>query len=181
MSRTKAAGALGALVLAVGGSLLAAPGTAQAARSDDPQALSLAVFGDSPYGKGPGDTAEFADTPAFIDAVNADPDVSEVVHVGDIHSGKQYCTAAYDRSVAQLWTRFADPLVYTPGDNEWADCHKPAEGGGSFDPATGTITYNAAATDEYAHGDPLANLDLVRSTFFPEAGRTLGGGGLVVQ
>ena len=36
-------------------------------------------------------------TPAFIDAVNADPAVSLVVQVGDIHSGKQFCTEAYDR------------------------------------------------------------------------------------
>ena len=53
---------------------------------------TLAVYGDAPYGTTPGDDSELKATPAFIDNVNADPDVSIVLHVGDIHSGKQYCT-----------------------------------------------------------------------------------------
>ena len=60
-----------------------------------------------------------------------------MLHVGDIHSGKQYCTEAYDRQVFDLWKAFKDPLIYTPGDNEWADCHKVAEGGGAYNAATG--------------------------------------------
>ena len=123
--------------------------------------FTYAVYGDSPYGTSNGDVSQTLATPAFIDAVNADPDVSAVVHVGDIHSGKQLCTEAYDRQIADMWTHFADPLVYTPGDNEWADCNKSKEGGGT--PA------------DYANGDPLANLALVRSIFFPNPGYTLGG------
>src|SRR3954466_1250480 len=91
---------------------------------------TMAVYGDAPYGPTQADTAQFEATPAFIDAVNADPKVRRVIHVGDIHSGKQLCTNAYDLSVFDLWTQFQDPLVYTPGDNEWTDCHKPKEGGG---------------------------------------------------
>jgi hypothetical protein len=148
------------------------------ARGDD--AFTLAVFGDSPYGTTPTDMAQLQATPAFIDSINADPQVQGVIHVGDIHSGKQYCTEAYDRAVYDQWTRFADPLVYTPGDNEWADCHKPAEGGGTYNPATGQIDYVLdPATQQpvdYAKGDPLANLDLVRSIFFPTPGQTLGSG-----
>src|SRR5262245_54097918 len=85
--------------------------------------LSMAVYGDAPYGTKPTDTAEFDATPAFIDSINADPDVRLVMHVGDIHSGKQYCTQDYDQSIYDLWTRFEDPLVYTPGDNETVDCN----------------------------------------------------------
>ena len=136
-------------------------------------AFTVAVYGDAPYGTKPTDTSEFAATPAFIDSVNADPDVSTVIHVGDIHSGKQYCTEAYDRSIYDLWSRFADPLVYTPGDNEWTDCHKAAEGGGTYDPATGQPI-------DYAGGDPVANLELVRSIFFAQPGQTLGSGDLRV-
>ncbi|MER5641017.1 hypothetical protein ABT095_29210 [Kitasatospora sp. NPDC002227] len=146
--------------------------------------FTLAVYGDAPYGTSPTDTAEFQATPAFIAHVNADPDVSTVIHVGDIHSGKQYCTAAYDRSIAALWKTFADPLVYTPGDNEWADCHKPGEGGGKYDPATGQVdpVLDPATGQpvDYASGNPVANLDLVRRTFFPAPGRTLGSGTLRV-
>jgi len=147
-------------------------------------AFTVAVYGDAPYGTKPTDTAEFQATPAFIDSVNADPDVRTVIHVGDIHSGKQYCTEAYDRSIYGLWTNFADPLVYTPGDNEWTDCHKAGEGGGTFDPSTGQIKYvTDPATGQpvdYAGGDPVANLQLVRSIFFAHPGETLGGGGLRV-
>lgn len=146
--------------------------------------FTLAVYGDAPYGTSPTDTSEFDATPAFIANVNADPDVSSVIHVGDIHSGKQYCTAAYDRSIAALWKGFADPLVYTPGDNEWADCHKAAEGGGRYNPATGQIDpVLDPATGEpvdHASGNPVANLDLVRQSFFPQPGHTLGSGTLRV-
>jgi hypothetical protein len=142
--------------------------------------LTLAVYGDAPYGTSPTDDTQLEATPAFIDAVNADPSIDLVVHVGDIHSGKQYCTEAYDRSVAELWTHFQDPLIYTPGDNEWSDCHKAAEGGGTYNAATGTIDYVLDASSgkpvDYASGDPVANLALVRSIFFAKPGRALGGG-----
>ena len=140
--------------------------------------FTLAVYGDAPYGTTPSDTSELEATPAFIDAINADPRVRLVLHVGDIHSGKQYCTAAYNRSVAALWTRFRDPLVYTPGDNEWADCHKPAEGGGSWNATTQQVDLlrdSDGNTLSHAGGDPLANLALVRQVFFAQPGRTLGG------
>jgi hypothetical protein len=148
------------------------------------RALGVALYGDAPYGTTPTDTAEFNATPAFIQAVNADPAVSLVVHVGDIHSGKQYCTEAYNRSIFGLWQSFADPLVYTPGDNEWTDCHKVAEGGGAYDPTTGAIKYVVDASGslvDYAGGDPIANLALVRATFFASPGRTLGGKKRVVS
>jgi hypothetical protein len=60
---------------------------------------NIAVFGDSPYGTSPTDTSQLAATPAFIDSIDADPDVSLALHVGDIHSGSQYCTEAYNRAV----------------------------------------------------------------------------------
>jgi hypothetical protein len=102
-----------------------------------------------------------------------------VIHVGDIHSGKQFCTEKYDQSIFDLWTRFQDPVVYTPGDNEWADCNKFAEGGGKYNPATNQIDYvldpsNNNQPMDYAKGDPIANLDLIRSIFFARPGQTLG-------
>jgi hypothetical protein len=136
-------------------------------------AWTFAAYGDSPYGTSPSDTSQFQATPAFIDSINADPDVSLVTHVGDIHSGKQYCTESYDRSIASAWGRFSDPLVYTPGDNEWADCHKVAEGGHQRDASGQPV--------DYADGDPVDNLALVRSLFFAHPGNALGGGNLQVQ
>jgi hypothetical protein len=169
-----------AVMVVIGGLIAATP--AQAAPK--PRSVVYAVYGDAPYGTAPSDTAEFQATPAFIGSINADPDVSLVAHVGDIHSGKQYCTEAYDRSIADLWRSYQDPLIYTPGDNEWTDCHKPGEGGGSYDAVTQTIKPvldpATGQSVDYAAGDPIANLALVRSIFFPTPGATLGGGHLRV-
>lgn len=76
--------------------------------------LGIAVFGDSPYGTKDADTAQLDATPAFIKTINDDRDVSLVLHVGDIHSGKQTCSQTYDQSIYDLWTAFQSPVVYTP-------------------------------------------------------------------
>jgi hypothetical protein len=167
-----------AAVLALVLALTAAAGNGNPFDTGSANVLTVAVYGDAPYGTTPTDTAEFQATPAFIDSVNADPKVDLVVHVGDIHSGKQFCTQAYDESVRDLWTAYKDPVVYTPGDNEWTDCHKAGEGGGTYNKVTHQIDYVLGSDGnpvDYAGGDPLANLALVRSLFFPQAGVTLGG------
>ena len=107
--------------------------------------LTLAVYGDAPYGLTADDTAQTDKTAAFIAAVNADPKVDLVLHVGDIHSGKQLCTEAYDRTIVDLWSAFENPLIYTPGDNEWTDCQKSGEVGHGH--------VNGQPVD-YADGDP---------------------------
>jgi len=145
--------------------------------------LTLAVYGDAPYGTGPTDNSQTLATPAFVSNVNADPSISLVLHVGDIHSGKQYCTEAYNRTVFELWRGFQDPVVYTPGDNEWTDCHKLAEGGGAYNASTSQIDYVLDASQNpvnFAKGDPIANLALVRTIFFPTPGVALGGGAKTV-
>ena len=129
--------------------------------------VTLAVYGDAPYATNRTDTAQLEATPAFIDSVNADPKVDLVLHVGDIHSGQQLCTEKYDRAVFDLWTRYNDPLIYTPGDNEWSDCNKSGEGGAGKD-ADGNFL-------NFAAGDPIANLGLIRSIFFSNPGYSLGG------
>jgi hypothetical protein len=142
--------------------------------------FTMAVYGDSPYGNSStGDHTQLDATPGFIQAVNADPQVSLVGFVGDIHSGSDYCTQAYDTTIRDAWKAFQDPLVYTPGDNEWSDCHKPKEGGGTYNSVTGVIDFPNGHV-AYADGDPIANLALVRSLFFPTAGVTLGGGKMKV-
>lgn len=144
------------LPLMLGASVFAVT-TAQAhsfhdkASHDAHGALGIAVFGDSPYGLKDADTAQFDATPAFIKTINDDRDVSLVLNVGDIHSGKQTCSQAYDQSIYDLWTAFKSPVVYTPGDNEWTDCHKSKEGG----------------------LDPIANLGYVRDIFFATPGNAI--------
>jgi hypothetical protein len=145
---------------------------------------TIAVIGDVPYGTAPADESQTLANPAFISAINSDPDTSLVLHVGDIHAGKQYCTSAYNLTIFNQWKAFKNPLVYTPGDNEWTDCHKAKEGGGTYNAATGKIDYVVDASGkqvDYAGGEPLANLDLVRSVFFASPGKALGGGSMTVH
>jgi hypothetical protein len=140
----------------LGASVFATTTAAQASPPHDSGShgvLSIALYGDSPYGTKDADTAQFLATPAFIKTINDDHDISLVLHVGDIHSGKQTCSFGYDQSIYNLWTAFVSPLVYTPGDNEWTDCNKPKEGA----------------------VDPLDNLGYVRSIFFATPGHTIGG------
>src|SRR4051794_22861710 len=151
------------LLLAAAAAIAAAlPANAMAGRAEGHRDTTLAVYGDAPYfdkTAGSGDqklqqSFEFKATPGFIDAINADPDVQAVVHVGDIHPGQETCREDYDRAIFGLWQAYEDPLVYTPGDNEWSDCSK--------------LPGQAPATN------PWDNLLLVRSIFFAHPGHTLG-------
>lgn len=126
----------------------------------DDRPLTLAVFGDWPYSQALLDNAHL-----LINSVNADRDVSMVIHVGDIHSGSMPCTSAgilpaissanpgWNQAIYYQFQQFDDPLVYIPGDNEWTDCHK---------------------SKELSSGAPLKELASVRSLFFAKPGVTLG-------
>jgi len=138
-----------------------------AAAAPDECPAGLPFKPDSPDGPNPGDPRQIEATPAFIEAINHDRKVELVLFTGDIHSGAGYCTVAGNQIVLDLWSAFRDPLVYTPGDNEWTDCQKSKQGGG--------VKNSAGEYVDYAAGHPVANLALVRSMFFPEAGKTLGG------
>jgi len=144
------------------GQVRATPDVGSTGASDaQGRAATLAVFGDWPYSL---DLVAVA--PLLIGSVNSDPDVSAVIHVGDIHSGSMPCTGAglnprpagsnpiWNYGVFGLFAQFNAPFVYTPGDNEWTDCHK---------------------TKQFSSGAPLNELAAVRQLFFPEAGVTLGG------
>jgi hypothetical protein len=128
-------------------------GTAQAAPSDQ-SGFGFAVIGDIPYG-----AAQIARFPSVVDQINADPAVQLVDHVGDIKDGSSVCSDQYFAMVRTQFDRFVDPLVYTPGDNEWTDCHRANNG-----------AYN-----------PLERLQAVRDVFFPQPGKTLGQHSVAVQ
>jgi len=130
------------------GAVVAVP-EAKAATADDARkpASTFAVIGDVPYG-----TAAEEHFPTFVQGINADPDVTMVTHLGDIKSGSTTCTDERFERVRHDFDGFADPLVYTPGDNEWTDCHRPNNGG----------------------YQPLERLAKVRSLFFSQPGTTLG-------
>ena len=84
------------------------------------------------------------------------------MHLGDIKNGSSQCTTSYFEQIRADFDGFADPLVYTPGDNEWTDCHRANNG--AFWPAGPVL-----------NGDTRpARLDEVHRIFFPAPGWTLG-------
>jgi hypothetical protein len=151
---TRRTAVLGSLALVATLSTAAALGSpalaSSAARADTSLTspdLTFAVIGDVPYG-----TDAEAHFPTFVAGINADPDVVQVTHLGDIKDGSTPCTDARFEAVRRGFDRFADPLYYPPGDNEWADCHRATTG-----------TYQ-----------PLERLAKLRSLFFSPAGWTRG-------
>ncbi|HEX9228684.1 MAG TPA: hypothetical protein VF885_18940 [Arthrobacter sp.] len=138
-----------AAVLALG--LLASqPATAADDTSDnvaDSQAFTFGVIGDIPYGE-----AEIAKFPSRVQDINADSSLKFVTHVGDIKNGSSVCSDKYFENIRTQFDTFEHPLVFTPGDNEWVDCHRTNNG-----------AYN-----------PLERLDKLREVFFDEPGKTLG-------
>jgi hypothetical protein len=134
-----------ALTLATTGA--SAIGDKQGDDHDVARPFTFAVIGDIPYG-----AAQIAAFPGRIDELNADPDVELVDHLGDIKSGSSVCSDEYFAMIKGQFDRFADPLVYTSGDNEWTDCHRANNG-----------AYN-----------PLERLAKVRDVFFAVPGQTLG-------
>jgi hypothetical protein len=91
-----------------------------------------------------------------IDDVNR-TDLAWFLHVGDIFwypcSDKNYA-----RSLAAL-NRIQHPVVYTPGDNEWADCYDKVAGG----------------------FDPLERLAHLRRTFYATPTRSVGARPMAVE
>src|ERR1044071_3209858 len=145
-----------ALAAACSPERVAAPGTPRFSTGipinlGSKEPYTLAVIGDTPYG--PEKLAAF---PALTDLINSDPNVDLVAHLGDIKAGSSSpCTNQYIDSIRVLFDRFKDPFVYTPGDNEWTDCHVGSKNNGLY--------------------TPTERLQFVRQVFFPVAGQTIGG------
>ena len=148
------------LLAAAVAAVIGAAGCTPAAANEGADAITIAVIGDWPY-----NDLLLANSDLLIDSVNADAKIKTVIHVGDIHSGSQPCTSAgilppiatanpgWNQQVFQRFQKFIAPVVYTPGDNEWTDCHK---------------------TKEKSAGAPLKELAAVRGLFFSRPGITLG-------
>jgi len=89
------------------------------------QAFTFVALGDLPYGA-PQQT--YPTYRRLIERINAvEPAFS--IHVGDIKSGGTRCSDEEFMAQRSHFDRFAAPVVYTPGDNEWTDCHRRSNGG----------------------------------------------------
>lgn len=97
------------------------------------------AFGDMPY-RIPNDYPRFE---KLIEQINSEKPAFSV-HTGDFKSGSTPCSDEYFKKIYTYFETFKNPLIYTPGDNEWTDCNRKAAG-------------------EY---DPLERLALLRKMFF---------------
>jgi len=105
--------------------------------------FSFAALGDMPYRE-----AHFPHFERLIARINA-ARPAFTVHVGDIKNGISFCDDDVYQRMRGLFNRFDAPLFYTPGDNEWTDCHR-------IGPA-----------DRSAQ-DPVERLQYLRGVFFPD-------------
>jgi len=115
-----------------------------------PGSFAFGVFGDGPYR-----AWEMGRFQRVIEDANQ-ADLQWFLHVGDI--------LWYPCSNEVFGDRFyrlnqlRHPVIYTPGDNEWADCHEAIAG----------------------RYQPLDRLQHLRARFFPNPGTSFGGRAMVV-
>jgi hypothetical protein len=138
---------MGSVMLAVGG--LASAAAAHGGGKPPirrPEPVQVALIGDVPYR----DT-DILKLDEVIREINA-ARIDFTLHTGDIKTGSTTCADELLQQRFDQLAAFKRPLVFTPGDNEWTDCHRPAAGG----------------------FQPLERLAKLRSLFFPQPGRSLG-------
>ena len=113
-------------------------------------AFAFGVYGDGPYFF----WEEARGRRLLADAESAGVDF--LIHIGDILGGS--CADERLRERRSLLDAVRAPVVYTPGDNEWADCH--ARDAGGF--------------------DPLERLATLREIFFDQPSNSLGASPMAV-
>ena len=90
--------------------------------------FTFVVLGDMPYG--PREQAHPA-FKALIGEINHRAPIF-TFHLGDTKSGLDPCSDETLLEQRDFMNSFAAALVYTPGDNEWTDCHRLLAG--AYDP-----------------------------------------------
>ena len=108
----------------------------QAARAEDASFRFLAT-GDVPY------SAEQESAFRRLLRQSAGEDFAFLMHVGDFKAQAAACSDEEFEKIRDLFRAYPKPVVYTPGDNEWTDCH-----------GVGT--------------DPVERLDKLRELFFKD-------------
>jgi hypothetical protein len=83
----------------------------------------IGLLGDVPYG-----ASQRTKMPTLIGKINADSQISLVLHAGDTKSGTERCDNSFYADRFALFNTFQDPFVLTPGDNDWTDCHTSSAG-----------------------------------------------------
>jgi hypothetical protein len=103
------------------------------------QTFKFVALGDMPYSL-PQDLRRFENLITEINRLK--PSFS--IFIGDTKSGSSLCSDEHNQIIKSYFSSFKTPLVYSPGDNEWTDCHRISAG-----------AY-----------DPLERLEALRTVFF---------------
>ena len=101
------------------------------------QPFDFVALGDMPYGP---DSIKGPPYRHLIDQINA-LGLPFAIHIGDFKDGLAACSDAEFALQHQHFMRFAQALIYTPGDNDWLDCQRRGD-------------------------DPLERLQVLRRRFF---------------
>jgi hypothetical protein len=125
MKRRQFLTVIGSLALSIGLGLF---GVKPLPAQNQDQSITFGLFGDLGYV--PSEEPWLADVLADL---NKDPALSFVVHVGDLSSPRYGCTDELQARRLAQFNELPHPLIYTPGDNEWTDCHEEQNVKG-FDP-----------------------------------------------
>ncbi len=109
-----------ALVVVLAVSIVLAKG--QEAPPDEGDArttkFEIGLIGDIPY-----NTEQQRKTEVLFERLDSEK-VAFVIHVGDIKSSSSPCTDKVFLREKKRFEGLEHPLIYVPGDNEWADCYQ---------------------------------------------------------
>jgi hypothetical protein len=82
-----------------------------------PAGFRFLATGDVPYG--PEEEASYR----RLLEQSEQEDFEFLVHVGDLKAQSSPCSDEMFDNICDLFRAYPKPVVYTPGDNEWTDCH----------------------------------------------------------
>jgi hypothetical protein len=126
------------VISTVGTLLLAALLAVTPAWAGSSRGFAFAVIGDTPY--------NIVEEPVFRGMLASldDETLAFIVHVGDFKGAASPCSDTLFEERRAQFNSSRHALIYTPGDNEWTDCHRASAGG----------------------YDPVERLDKLRALFF---------------
>jgi hypothetical protein len=91
------------------------------------QSFKFVAIGDMPYNP-PKDYVRYERLITEINRLKP----SFTLFIGDTKSGSSNCSDEFNQVVSNYFNQFNSALIYSVGDNEWTDCHRPLTG--SYDP-----------------------------------------------
>ncbi len=87
------------------------------------ESFRFIALGDMPYSQ-PDDFPRFE---RLIQSINSQKPAFSIF-VGDTKSGSSPCSNEHVEKMTAYFNSFKAPLIYSIGDNEWTDCHRPLAG-----------------------------------------------------